>query len=89
MTQPVQKKKPFKIYISGDVEEALHRLGSKYQLSGNLVLAAAAGELAKVTEGDLWHALGRIASETAAPVLPPPSPSRIAAKKERPVLTVS
>ena len=59
------KRKPFKVQIDSDVEQALQSLGADYQMTGNAVLASAAAELARVHKagGNLWHALGRIAAD--------------------------
>ncbi len=84
------QKRPFKIQISDDVEKALHQIGEYHGITGNVVVAAAAAQLARVPASDLWHALGRIASE-GAPALPTSAPAIDGQKhrSKRTLLTVS
>ncbi len=77
------KKKPTTIHISPDVRDALDGIGERYSLTGNQVLAAAASELARIRPENLWHALGRIASEDGAPALSNPNVARIPRGSER------
>lgn len=65
--------------------KALDKLGERYGMTGNALLAAAGCELARVKAENLWHALGRIAegeAEGGAP-LPAVSTRRIQGRRKK------
>jgi hypothetical protein len=78
----MKKKHPFRIQISEDHEKTLHEIGSRYNMTGNAIVAAAAAEMARIRPENLWHALSRIADEEIPAALPAPDGRRKALKHE-------
>jgi hypothetical protein len=75
-------KPQFKISLPEEVQRDLHKIGERYSLSGNAIVAAAACELARVRPENLWHALGRISEGEGMSLMPPDASALPAARRQ-------
>lgn len=72
------------VSLDDDVWQRLDKIGERYGMTANTILAATAAEISRIKPENLWHTLGRIA-EGEPEALPPAQP----ATSRRPVKPVT
>lgn len=79
----VMIKPQMKIAVEPEVQKRLHEMASRYGMTGNAIVAAAAYELSRVRPENVFHALGRITTGEGLEIIEP-EPSALPAPKKQP-----